>query len=579
VNGGPTDTRGRSLAPVTGPSSGSWLARPASLPPLAVLLSALLLSLSACNGGGAGGTQPPTLTPSPSGPHLSPTAAATAARRPTIEADTVVDLAADPAAATIFGADAGDLRNDLPALANGDFNGDGIDDILLAARFGDGPDNGRKDAGEAYVIFGSQGPLRDVDLAAGEQDVTIWGPEPDANLGFSAAAADVNADGIDDILLSAPFGRGTADAPSKSGAVYVIFGGSDLKGDIDLSQSPADVTLIGPGSNSFFGDSLATGDVNGDAIVDVIVGATFAVRTSGPAVSAGATYVIFGSADWPSVLEMASGEYDAVVLGADDLDELGDTVASGDINNDGLDDIIMTAEAADGPDNSRSTAAEVYIVFGSDALGGEIDVSQGDQDVSILGADENDTLGFSLASGDVNGDGVDDVIMGARGDNGLMNAQNHVGAVYILFGGPDLPSSLDLAQSPAAVAALYGVDAGDLMDFAIVGDPQGSGEDELLIGSAYGDGPDNTRTDAGEVYVLNPSTVAGLTEPASIDAERLSVVIYGAKKAGRLGTAMAVADINGDDRPELLIMATDADGPGGERPGCGQISVINLPGG
>ena len=495
-----------------------------------------------------------------------------------IEADAVVDLAAEPAAAMIFGVDAGDLRPDLPPLVSGDFNGDGVDDILLGARFGDGPDNGREDAGEAYVIFGSRGPLGDVDLAAGEQDMTVWGADPGDNLGFSAAAADVNADGIDDILLGAPFARAPTDATTKVGVVYIILGGAGLQGSIDLAQSPADVTLVGPGSTSFFGDSLASGDVNGDGITDVIVGATFARRVSGAPASAGATYVVFGSPLWPSTLEMASGEYDAAIFGAEEMDELGDTVASGDINGDGLDDIIMTAEAADGPDNSRSTAAEVHVVFGSKELSGDLDISLGDQDVSILGADEQDTLGFSLASGDVNGDGVDDLIMGARGDNGLLNAQNGVGAVYILFGGPDLPPSIDLAGSAAGVAGLYGADAGDLMAFAIVGDLLGDGENELLVGTGSADGPGNGRRDAGEVYVLDTMTVSALSEPVSIAATRLAAVIYGAEEEDRLGTAMAIGDVDGDGRPELLILAADADGPDGSRPDAGQVFVVSLPG-
>ena len=544
---------------------------------LGLILAYLTVAVGLVACGGDGAPQPavsPTLSPSPL---VSPTPIVTPPPV-TIEADTVVDLAAEPAAAMIFGIDAGDLRSDLPPLVSGDFNGDGVDDILLGARFGDGPDNGREDAGEAYVIFGSRNPLGDTDLAAGEQDMTVWGANPGDNLGFSAAAADVNADGIDDILLGALLAGSPTDVNTKVGAVYIIFGGGSLGGSIDLAESPADVTLVGPGSSSYFGDSLASGDVNGDGMTDLMVGATFARRADDSSVSGGATYVIFGSAEWPSTLEMARGGYDAAIFGAEDMDELGDTVASGDINSDGLDDIIMTAEAADGPDNARPTAAEVHVVLGSKGLRGDLDISLGDQDLSLLGADEQDTLGFSLASGDVNGDGVDDLVMGARGDNGVMNAQNSVGAVYILFGGPELPSAIDLAQSSAGVAGLYGADAGDLMAHIAIADLEGDGASELLIGAGSADGPDNERRDGGEVYVLDTATAGGLEEPVSIGANRLAALVYGAQEGDRLGTALAVADTNDDARPELLILATDADGPNGSRPDAGQVFVVPLSG-
>ncbi|HEU5321855.1 MAG TPA: hypothetical protein VFX28_13700 [Methylomirabilota bacterium] len=465
------------------------------------------------------------------------------------------------------------MRSDLPTLVSGDFNGDGVADILLGARFGDGPDNSRQDAGEAYVVFGSEELDAAVDVGQGEQDVSLWGAAPGDNLGFSAAAADLNADGIADIAVGAPFA-------AADGAVYVFFGGPDLPGQVDLSSSPPDVLLEGPGPGSFFGDSLASGDVNGDGMADLIVGATFAASPQGAGGGAGsqtgAVYAISGGSDWPATVRVARGEYDLAVYGAEALDELGDTVASGDINGDGTDDVLMTAEAADGPANARDVGAEVYAVFGGAALEGDRFVARGEQDLTVLGAEAQDTLGFSLAAGDFTGDGIDDLAMGARLDDGPGNQRDETGAVYVLVGSRSLPGEVDLAQNPAGVLTLYGADSGDQMAIANAGDIQEDGTPELLVGSGQGDGAGNQRGESGELYVLGAGALSSLAGPAAIDAVRASAVVFGARPGDQLGTAAAVADVNGDGRPELLVMAADADSPEGERQDVGVVYVVSL---
>lgn len=539
---------------------------------LGTFLVAIALWSAACNGGDGTAPASPTgdtATPSPS---PSPTTPGT----PAISADTVVDLATAEPLLTIIGANVGDFESDLGALTAGDFNGDGFADVLTGARFGDGPDEGREDAGEAYVIFGSSDPPPTVDLARGEQDITIWGESAGDGLGIYVAAADLDGDGLDDIVVGAPFATSATVEGGETGKAYVIYGKAGLPSTIDLADGEQDVTLMGATSPGFFGDSLAIGDVNGDEAADLIVGATFeshAPSGSG-SVKAGSAYVIYGGRRWPQELEMAAEDYDAVIFGAEEFDELGDNVASGDLNADDFDDVVITAEAADGPDNAKPLAAEVDVVFGSESLREMLRIAAGDQDVSVLGAKAQDTLGFALAAGDVDGDGIDDIAMGARLADGPTSGLSGAGNVYVLFGSRDPPSLVDLAEAPSGVSLYYGADGSDFLGGSLeAGDVDGDDTIELIVGAPFGDGPANSRSGAGDVYVIaNVEREAS----ASITAVPLTVVVYGAAEGDKLGAALATGDFNADGLDELLLVASEADGPDGGPPDVGRVYVLSL---
>ncbi|MDO8614938.1 MAG: FG-GAP-like repeat-containing protein [Dehalococcoidia bacterium] len=540
-------------------------------PLLAVCIVAASFIFAGCGGGGS--------SPSPSAASTSATPAGSAgatAQPSSPEASaTAVDLASTSPMSVIYAVSEGDLRSDQPGLAAGDINGDHIGDVIVGGRFADGP-NGRTDSGEAYIIFGAKSPPASVDLAQAQQDVTIAGANPGDSLGYAVAAGDVNGDGVGDLILGAPFApppdQNTRPLSVVGGSAYIFFGRSVFPAAIDLAATPADVTISGDGAGAFFGDSLATGDINHDGVPDLIIGAPF---DSTPATFArgGATYVYFGSRQWPATLSAADA--DVSLYAADDGDELGDFVTSGDVNGDGIADVIATAEAADGPDNSRITAAEVHVLYGHPDLHGSFQIGRNEDDVAIYGAVANDTLGFSLAAGDVDGDGIDDIVMGARFAAGAGAAVTRAGKVYVLYGRTDLPRAVDLATPPDYVATLYGPVTSALLGICeLVADVDGDGHNDLVMGT--GNVGEMSRSNAGAVYISSPPAGGSLN---AVNGGTLRTIIEGAETDAYLGSNLAATDFNGDGRLDLVTVAQGAsgpDGPGGSRAGAGRVYVLSL---
>lgn len=344
------------------------------------------------------------------------------------------------------------------AVATGDVNGDGTDDLAGGAYRADRPEGA--DCGRTYVFYGS-GTLSgtiDLNAAPASADVTITGTTG-SRLGRSIATGDVDGDSVDDLIIGAYY--------ADPGEVALIYGSNTLSATIDLSTTNITgqglgLRVRGVNTGDGFGFFVGAGNINGDQDTDTGVGYADILVSAylGGSNEDGRGYTLYGGPEITAGVTITSGTWtvpisdcaDITLYPADTGDRLGRSVASGDLNADGYDDFVIGASHAD-PDG-RSNAGETYVFYGGTHLSSTITISPtGNTDLTVLGELADDEAGRSTAAGDLNGDGVADLIVGA------VLASNNVGEVYVIWG----PAATAISMTSSADV----VEAGDPVTFTV----------------------------------------------------------------------------------------------------------------
>lgn len=428
------------------------------------------------------------------------------------------------------------------AVATGDFNSDGFNDLAVGVP---GEDIGAiQSAGVVYVLYGAASGLSTNNIQTWAQNspgIEDQAEEGD-QFGRTLAAGDFNGDGFDDLAIGVDMEN--VGTESDAGAVHVLYGapgGLTATGSQLWSQESSGIDGVGEAGDQF-GFSLTAGDFNGDGFDDLAVGV--AGENNGSTENSGAVNVIYGTSSGLASAGNQLWQQSSTGIEGDveELDFFGFSLAAGDFNNDGFQDLAVGAPGQDvGGDNM---AGAVHVISGSSGgLTGE-GSQYYTQDTSGITevSDPNDNFGYSLAAGDFNGDGFDDLAISVRGEE--IGSAAAAGALHVLFGSSGGVSaagdqfwSLDSTGVPGIATAQ------DRLGTVLAAhDFDNDGFDDLVAGTPEGDVGDIQN--AGFLLVLY-GRPAGL---ASTGSQLWTTDDLGATSntGDFYGSSVAVADFNGD---------------------------------
>lgn len=414
-----------------------------------------------------------------------------------------------------------------------------------------------------------------VDLSTNNSaDIVITGARPDDLAGTAIAVGDLNADNIDDLAIGIPGSDSPSGQRLNCGEVLVFFGKAGFSGTIDLSTVTPDARYVGAQPNDALGSNLAFIDVNRDQIKDLVIAAPSS-DINQSRTDAGALYVILGSRNPIQSRDFAATQPDMFIIGPRINSFIGTSLAGGDFNGDGGEDLIVgAADASSTVGGPQRGAVFIFFTFNITPpftvdLGNPEQVS-----VTIFGAASGDKFGTSVATADLNRDGRRDLIVGAP--NSSSGSRSLAGSVNVLYGPFSTGTVIDLSRTSAGFTLIGPNTNSRLGEAVAIGDVDGDRIDDLIAtapGNTF-----NNRTSAGQAFIMYGSApLIGSRDLATLPAD---ASVGGVNAGDQLGSgqSLLITDIDKDNLLDLLVSASNSTNPA-DRARNGQVYILLKGGG